>query len=213
MKWRDRVGRFAATIRFRDSRSYWKSRYAAGGTSGVGSYSLQARYKAEFLNTFVQENLVASVIEFGCGDGSQLGLADYRQYLGIDIAGQAIRHCIESFQHDETKSFMAYDARAFADPARFIHADLALSLDVVFHLVEDDVYEAYMRALFNAADRFVVIYARDRDESPALKRHVRWREFTPWIEKNIAGWRLSQVEPAPSAEYQDFHVFTRVGVD
>ncbi len=213
MKWRDRMGRFVATIRFRDSRSYWNSRYAARGTSGVGSYALQARYKADYLNRLVEENAVTSVVEFGCGDGSQLSLANYPRYLGIDIAGQAIRRCIESFGGDKTKSFVAYDLRAFADPSRFIHADLALSLDVVFHLVEDDVYEAYMGALFNAADRFVVIYARDRDESPALKRHVRWREFTPWVERNATGWRLTQVEPGPSAEYQDFHVFTRVGAN
>jgi hypothetical protein len=213
MKWRDRAGRFAATIRFRDSLSYWSSRYAARGTSGVGSYDAQARYKAEYLNHFVRENAIASVIEFGCGDGNQLGLADYPRYIGIDVAGRAIRRCIDSFGDDPTKSFMAYDSHAFADRARFLHADLALSLDVVFHLVEDDVYEAYMHALFNAADRFVVIYARDRDESPALKRHVRWREFTPWVEANATGWALARVEPTPVAEYQNFHVFTRAGMD
>ena len=213
MKWRDRIGRFAATVRFRDSRSYWHSRYVAGGTSGVGSYALQAQYKADYVNRFVRENAVESVIEFGCGDGNQLGLADYPRYLGIDIAGPAITRCIESFRQDPTKSFMAYDARAFADRARFAHADLALSLDVIYHLVEDDVYEAYMQALFNAADRFVVIYARDRDESPPLKRHVRWRAFTPWVEKNLTNWKRTSIEPAQIAEYQDFHVFARTEVD
>ena len=209
MKWHDRMGRFAGAIRFRNSASYWKSRYVAGGTSGVGSYSLQARHKADFLNAFVQENAIAGVIEFGCGDGNQLGLADYPLYLGIDIAGPAIKRCIESFGHDSSKSFMTCDLGAFADRARFLHADLALSLDVVFHLVEDDVFEAYMHALFNAADRFVIIYARDRDEAPALKRHVRWRKFTPWVERNVRGWTLSRVDPAPQPEYQDFHVFAR----
>lgn len=213
MKWRDRIARFVATVRFRDSRSYWNSRYVARGTSGVGSYALQASYKADYVNRFVQENAIGSVIEFGCGDGNQLGLAEYPRYVGIDVAGPAIKRCIESFRDDPTKSFLTYDASAFADRARFLHADLALSLDVVFHLVEDDVYEAYMHALFNAADRFVIVYARDRDESPPLKRHVRWREFTPWVEQNVAGWSLLEIEPAPVAEYQDFHVFTRAGTD
>jgi len=210
MKWRDRAGRFAAAIRFRNSRSYWEDRYLAGGTSGVGSYAVQARYKADFINGFVRENTVASVIEFGCGDGNQLELAEYPLYLGIDVAAPAIERCIESFRDDASKSFMTYDLRTFADRARFVHADLALSLDVVFHLVEDDVYEAYMQALFNAADRFVIIYARDRDEAPALKRHVRWRKFTPWIERNASGWERCRFEPGPDPEYQDFHVFARV---
>jgi hypothetical protein len=104
---------------------------------------------------------------------------------------------------------MRFDGRAFADSARFLHADLALSLDVVFHLVEDEVFDSYMHALFNAADRFVVIYARDQEIRDA-GRHVRWREFTPWIEKNVVGWKRCQLERAPLDEYQDFHVYARV---
>jgi cyclopropane fatty-acyl-phospholipid synthase-like methyltransferase len=212
MKWHDRMGRFAATIGFRDSQSYWKRRYQVGGTSGVGSYALQARYKADFINEFVRENAITSVVEFGCGDGSQLGFAEYPRYLGIDVVPAAVERCIESFRSDTSKSFMTCDLQAFADPARFVHADLALSLDVVFHLVEDPVYETYMHTLFDAADRFVIVYASDHDRSPPLKRHVRWRKFTPWVETNAPGWTLSRVDPAPLPEYQDFHVFTRVGM-
>lgn len=212
MKARNMIGRFAAVIGFRDSQSYWEGRYLAGGTSGAGSYGPQARYKADFINGFVRENTVNSVIEFGCGDGNQLGLAEYPMYLGIDVAGPAVKRCIEVFRHDTTKSFMTCDVRAFADRARFLRADLALSLDVVFHLVEDEAFDAYMYALFNAADRFVIIYSRDRDaRDPG--RHVKWRKFTPWIERNVTGWELSQLEPAPVAEYQDFHVFARVGLE
>jgi SAM-dependent methyltransferase len=197
-------------MRFRDSHSYWEGRYAAGGTSGPGSYVLQARYKADFLNHFVAENRITSVLELGCGDGNQLALAEYPRYLGLDVAASAVRRCIESFAHDPSKSFVTCDVRAFADRARFLHADLGLSLDVIFHLVEDEVFEAYLQALFGAADRFVVIYATDR-EARDLGRHVKWRTFTPWIERNVRGWELLRVEPAPVAEYQDFHVFRRVG--
>jgi hypothetical protein len=209
MKQPDLITRLAAAIRFRGSQSYWENRYAAGGTSGPGSYALQAMYKADFINRFVQENEIASVIELGCGDGNQLGLADYPLYLGIDVASSAIRRCIESFGSDNSKSFITCDMGAFADSARFLHADLTLSLDVVFHLVEDDVFEAYMHALFSAADRFVIIYARDR-EARDPGRHVRWRRYTPWIETNIAGWKLIQHEAAPVEEYQDFYVYARV---
>jgi hypothetical protein len=212
MKWRDLTGRLAAALRFRNSQSYWENRYLAGGTSGPGSYALQARYKADFINRFVQENGITSVIEFGCGDGNQLSLAEYPLYLGIDVAGSAVKRCIELFSHDNSKSFMTCDIRAFADRARFLRADLALSLDVVYHLVEDEVFEAYMDTLFNTADRFVVIYARDR-EARDPGRHVRWRRYTPWIERNATGWKLLRLEPAPLAEYQDVHVFARAGAE
>jgi hypothetical protein len=212
MKMPSTVKRIVAAIRFRDSQSYWEDRYVSGGTSGPGSYDAQAEYKADFLNRFVRENAIGSVIEFGCGDGNQLGLAEYPRYLGLDVAPAAIKRCTEQFGDDYSKSFMRYDGRAFADSARFLHADLALSLDVIFHLVEDEVFEAYMHALFHAADRFVVIYSRDRD-APDPGRHVKWREFTPWVEENIDGWGRSRLEPAPSPEYQDFHVYTRVGAE
>ncbi len=212
MKEPSAMKRVVAAIRFRDSRSYWEDRYEGGGTSGPGSYDAQAEYKADFLNRFVRDNAIESVIELGCGDGNQLGRADYPRYLGLDVASSAVKRCIERFGDDASKSFMSYDGQAFADDARFLHADLALSLDVIFHLVEDVVFEAYLRALFNAADRFVVVYSRDR-EAPDPGRHVKWREFTPWIAGNIAGWELSRLEPAPSPEYQDFHVFARVGAE
>jgi SAM-dependent methyltransferase len=209
MKRRTTIERLSAAIRFRNSESYWEDRYVSGGNSGPGSYGPQARYKADFINQFVRDNAIGSVIELGCGDGNQLGLAEYPRYLGIDVAGPAIERCIESFRRDTSKSFMTCDLRNFSDPARFLHGDLALSLDVIFHLVEDDVFEGYMHALFDVADRFVIVYSIDREvRDPG--RHVRWRRFTPWIESNIRGWELFRLEPAPLPEYQDFRVFARV---
>jgi hypothetical protein len=72
------VGPFLADIRherFASSADYWERRYQKGGTSGAGSYNHLAEFKAEFLNAFVAEHHVASVIEFGSGDGAQLRLA------------------------------------------------------------------------------------------------------------------------------------------
>jgi hypothetical protein len=46
-----------------------------------------------------------------------------------------------------------------ADLGRF---DLELSLDVIYHLVEDEVFDAYMRSLFAHAGRFVVIYSSNK---------------------------------------------------
>jgi SAM-dependent methyltransferase len=206
------LARLAAALRFRDSRTYWEQRYAAGGTSGAGSYGEQAEYKAAYLNAFVREHAVRSVIELGCGDGNQLRLAAYPKYLGVDASAEAVRRCIEAFRADQSKSFLHYDPFAFSDPAHFLHADLALSLDVIFHLVEDDLYEPYMRELFNVADRYVIIYATDRDDR-TLARHVRYRTFTTWISERVPVWKVALFQPAPVAGYQDFYVFERRGDD
>jgi hypothetical protein len=205
---RRRLAVVKPAILFRGSGRYWESRYVGGGTSGAGSYGEQAEYKAAFLNAFVRDNDVATVVEFGCGDGNQLRLATYPSYLGLDVSRTAIRMCLEAFQADASKSFLYYEPTAFADNARFVHGDLVLSLDVVYHLIEDEVYESYMRSLFSASDRFVIVYATDAERRVAAP-HVRHRAFTEWVATHATQWRLDHVEPAPLAAFQNFYVFAR----
>ena len=57
--------------------NYWEDRYRTGHDSGAGSSGRLAAFKAEFLNGLVADHNVSSVIEFGCGDGRQLALAEY----------------------------------------------------------------------------------------------------------------------------------------
>lgn len=174
-----------ATRRFSSSADYWDNRYGRGGTSGTGSYGELAKFKAETLNDLVARNRVVSVIEFGCGDGNQLKLADYPDYLGLDVSPRAVEMCRAGFGDDPTKRFQLswdYDGE---------QADLAMSLDVVFHLVEDEVYFEYMHSLFAAARRFVVIYSSNTDvqESPRPP-HVRHRRFTDWVAAHAPDWTL-----------------------
>lgn len=192
--------------RFRGSASYWERRYQRAGTSGAGSYGEQAAYKASFLNAFVAEHSVRRVIEFGCGDGNQLSLADYDAYLGLDVSATAITTCIRRFRNDPRKSFLFYAPDQYFDPAGFLRADAALSLDVVYHLTEDEVFNRYMTHLFAAAERFVVIYATDGDRADAAP-HVRHRRFSGWVEANT-GWRLLERVERPVSEWQDFYVYT-----
>src|SRR6187549_2009572 len=91
---------------FEGSENYWKRRYNKGGTSGAGSYGYLAEFKAEFLNNFVRDHKVQSVIEFGCGDGNQLKLSKYPSYIGFDISPESIKRCSDLFMDDESKKFM-----------------------------------------------------------------------------------------------------------
>src|SRR5262245_34936259 len=77
-----------------DATAYWDRRYAAGGTSGDGSYGHLAAFKARVLSTFVAENAITSCIEFGCGDGNQLGLIPWPRYIGLDVSVAAVTRCI-----------------------------------------------------------------------------------------------------------------------
>ncbi len=183
-----RIYVWIAEQRFSGSASYWENRYLGGGNSGDGSYGELAKFKADVLNDLVEKNAIRTVIEFGCGDGNQLMLARYPQYLGLDISRRAIDICPEIFRDDSQKSFGLMQDYASET------ASLALSLDVVYHLVEDDVFDDYMRTLFAAGQKLVVIYASNTDdqESPQLP-HVRHRHFTDWVEANEPLWSMSQV--------------------
>jgi SAM-dependent methyltransferase len=185
---------------FRDSGTYWERRYAKGGSSGSGSRGGAAAWKAEVVNGWVREHGVTSVLDLGCGDGTQLSLADYPRYVGLDRSATAIRGCIRRFEPDPSKSFLCYDPLTLADPAGWLRADLALSMEVLFHLVEDDVFDDYLRRLFDGAERFVVICSTDTVR-PQTSPHERHRPFTPWVAEHRPQWQLvSSVAPPDEAD-------------
>lgn len=206
-------------VRFGNSSRYWEQRYARGGTSGEGSYGRLALFKAEFLNEFVERRGIQSVVEFGCGDGHQLSLARYPSYLGFDVAPTAIELCAKRFAADTSKRFVLHDSQR--EPAPVQVADLALSLDVIYHLVEDEVFDAYMHHVFAAAKRYVIIYASN-DEAPSPAPHVRHRRFTDWVKVNEPAWQLESQTPNryPSSlkdggevSFADFFVFAPAAAD
>jgi SAM-dependent methyltransferase len=173
------VRRMVYMFRPRDwtSPTHWERRYQRGGTSGAGSYGRLAEFKAEVLNGFVAARDISTIIEFGCGDGNQLKLAAYPQYTGVDVSETAIARCREIFRGDPSKRFLTLSEHSGQT------AELALSLDVIFHLVEDDIFDAHMNRLFDSAERFVVIYSSNREEQPP-EYHVRHRRFTAWIARH-----------------------------
>lgn len=201
---------------FNGSGTYWEDRYAQGGNSGVGSYGKFAEFKAEVLNDFVCAHQVQSVIEFGCGDGNQLTLAAYPEYLGFDVSERAVTQCQKLFKSDENKSFLLMSNYGGQQ------ADLTLSLDVIFHLVEDDVFGGYMRTLFDASKRFVIVYSSNTDKAEQDQAdHVRHRKFTDWVEQNVDDWKLSERIPNRypyqgdylEGSFADFFIFEKRNTD
>lgn len=205
-----RVSLLRQQLAYSDSARYWEWNYARGATSGSGSYGALAEGKSRFLNTLVREHAVRSVIEFGCGDGNQLALADYPHYVGLDVSRSAIALCQRRFAADPAKSFFLYDGMCFTDRTGTFTADLALSLDVVYHLTEDTVFETYLTHLFAVGQRLVVIYSTNQEISDTAP-HVRHRHFTPWVEANCPGWALTGVTQGPNADQAraDFFVYER----
>lgn len=195
------------------SSTYWQERYRQGSNSGPGSYGRLALFKAEIINRFVRDNNIADIIEFGSGDGAQLTLADYPRYVGVDVSPSAVALCRRMFAGDPGKTFLEAGSGE-SDAAR---AELAMSLDVIYHLVEDEVYETYMRRLERSATRFVCVYSSNI-ELPGHVPHIRHRCFTDWFARNAPQWALSDyvrnrysydvANPAETS-WADFYFFER----
>jgi len=201
-------------VAFENSGQYWVERYQSKGWhSGAGSYGRLAEFKAEVLNDFVAKNDVQSVLELGSGDGNQASLAHYPAYHGFDISPDAVRLCQTRFADDPAKTF------SLMSELGDTRADLALSLDVIYHLVEDAVFDTYMRQLFGAADRFVAIYASNyADDRYVPGSHVRHRKFTDWVAEHAPEWEQTDyiknrypvgADDGEDTSFADFYFFTR----
>lgn len=176
-------------IRFNSAR-YWNDRYAHGGDSGDGSKGQLAVFKATFLNRFVEENQLVDIVELGCGDGLQLQWANYPRYTGFDISRVAIQRCIKKFEGDSSKKFEVWTGDT--DPGKYGATwDLALSLDVLYHIIDDTGFEQYLHTLFRLARYFVIIYAPDQEQTQQGPVHIRFRKFSDYIRKNFPQWELS----------------------
>lgn len=171
-----------------DSVQYWEERYKKGGNSGNGSYNKLADFKAEVLNDFIAKNSINSVIEWGFGDGNQLNLLKIPLYLGYDVSESAYRMCKDRFADDKSKEFLYYDGSRMLNCGRT--SDMAISLDVLYHLVEDDKFSDYLYNLFNSSNKYVCIYSSDYEEM-RKEKHVKRRKFTEYVEKEFTDWEMT----------------------
>jgi len=196
------------------SGEYWEERYRTGGNSGAGSYDHFAEFKGEIINAFVSENSIGTVIEFGCGDGNQLGYFQFPSYIGFDVSQSVISICTEKFKHDSSKQFRLMSSYGTE------RADLSLSLDVIFHLVEDEVYLDYMKKLFFSSDKYVIVYSSNsgEDENPPVAPHIKHRRFTDWVDSYAPDFKMIKHIPniypfdgdGLKTTFSDFYIFQRL---
>jgi SAM-dependent methyltransferase len=169
---------------FESSEKFWMERYKNGGNSGTGSYNSLAEFKGEIINSFVKGNDIETVHEFGCGDGNQLKYFNFQSYIGYDVSPHAINRCHKLFKNDKSKNFKLI--KDYKENT----VDLAMSLDVIYHLTEEETYNNYMSRLFQSSHRFVIIYSSNTDENEGNGPHVKHRKFTKWIESNRPDFEL-----------------------
>lgn len=161
-------------------KKYWDERYVNGGNSGAGSYGLEAYTKGNIINHWIKELDVKKINEIGCGDANNLLFYNVRmQYTGYDISPKAIEMCKEKTRKIRN-SLMYY----FTDKVEEMDfdADLCLCLDVWYHQVLDEDFEALCDLLFNKGNwKYIIIYSTDTNsqflaDGTPLAPHMRPRE-------------------------------------
>lgn len=181
---------------------YWERRYRNGRTSGAGSEGDAAEAKAAYVRNLLERERVDSIIDWGVGDGTVLKMTDTRiPYLGIDVSRTIIGRIKVAFTNQPEKRFL------LASEYTGRQADLAMSLDVIFHQVDDADYEQHLGLLFGSAQRFVLIHSSNHDGGRTAE-HVHWRRFTPDVMAWHPQWYLEDAPDDPEAV--GFYLYRRI---
>ena len=197
------------------SGEFWNEHYKNNGNSGTGSYHRLAEFKAEIVNQFIKDEKIETVIEIGCGDGNQLSLIYYSNYTGVDVSEVIVEKNKQNYQDDQTKQFFCTKT----EREKYINKkyDMAISMDVIFHLLEDQVFYNYMEDLFFVAKKYVVIYSSNHEEYTKWPEY-RHRNFISYIQEKISGWELYQYIPnrypykigeEETTSASDFYIFKK----
>ena len=126
----------------------------------------------------------------GSGDCNQLSLVKYKNYIGYDVSKTAINICKNKFQNDSSKKFYLLNNKFINNKK----ADLSISLDVIYHLIEDDIFNTHMKNLFNSSNKYVIIYSSNYNNKGML--HIKHRKFTDWIDKYMCkSWKIIKYIP------------------
>lgn len=165
--------------------NYWEKRYKMGGNSGAGSYGEYAEHKAKVINDYIVKYKIKTISDFGCGDGNQISLfKEFDEYMGYDISDYALYLCHERFKDNKNMNFCSL----ISD---LPEADLCLSLDVLYHLIDDEEFKFYLSNLFGKSKKYVLIFSSNyssgiiANECPMLHR-----KFTDWIDITYTNFLL-----------------------
>lgn len=140
-------------------------------------------WKASVVNSIIKENRVNSGLELGSGDGKFASLLSLKKYVGYDISDSAVTLANEKFDNPNFRT-------STKPPFFWRKFDITMSIDVIYHIVENRDFNKHMAKLFSAANTLVVIYSYPKKPSEKMSEHIKFNDFTSWAERQAPGWEL-----------------------
>jgi 2-polyprenyl-3-methyl-5-hydroxy-6-metoxy-1,4-benzoquinol methylase len=135
--------------------NYWDKRYSSGGTSGEGSIGFLRDFKWDVIEKHVGK--VSDVIDVGCGDLSFWDGRDCDKYVGIDGSEVIIQK--NMLKRPNWNFVVSYSDNEMI--SMLYQADVVFCFDMLFHIMDDEVYEKTIENLARFSKKYIFIYTWD----------------------------------------------------
>lgn len=188
------------------TKKIWEDRYVNKGNSGFGSYQKDLYdYKLGFVRDVITQYNIKTVFDYGCGDGHVVSEIiagrDVDSYIGIDLSPYIIEQNRKKYKD---KIYYTLEEYNFDQKETF---DLVISLDVIYHIMEEAFYYETLSKLFELSKKYVLIYAVDKDL--LYSGHMHFRRFTNKIPNN---YKLVKSEKTPNEQMETtFYLYEKIG--
>jgi SAM-dependent methyltransferase len=166
-----------------DSKKYWEQRYLNNGNSGLGSYGDEADFKSKYINLIIKDKEIKSINDFGCGDGNQISLLNnFESYVGFDVSKTILQKNKFKFGNNKKYSFV-FDVKEMKE------TDLVMSIDVIYHIIEDKLYNEHIDNLFSLSNKYVLVYGVNTEDTNTVP-HMKYRKFVDDVSEKYPEFKL-----------------------
>tara|TARA_R110002073_G_scaffold260256_7_gene423188 strand:- start:173 stop:547 length:375 start_codon:yes stop_codon:yes gene_type:complete len=118
-------------------------------------------------------------------------------YIGTDISNVSIDICKLKYKNQQNRRFIYYDESVDS-------TDINISIDVIYHILEEDEYVKYLNKLFTS--NYVLIYSSNHDS--VKNNHVFHRKFTNHVPHNYK--LIEKIEnPYKNLSSADFYLYAK----
>lgn len=145
---------------------YWENIYASGGNSGAGSRGKLKDWKWSQITESIGDT--SNIVDIGCGDMKFIGGHEPINYVGIDISKTII---------DVNKlvypNYIFYNINADQYIPQ-LRAPVVLCMDLLFHIIDDDIYYKILDNIIKYSSKYIVIYSWDKNPIPLWNLKARY---------------------------------------
>lgn len=145
--------------------AYWEEHYKKGGTSGAGSIGEYRRWKWEIIDKYAKS--VDDVIDVGCGDLSFWEGRDFpNHYTGIDISQTIVE------RNRKSRPNLTLLCSSAEDYVNIGTATIVFCLDVLFHIMDDSIYEKILSNLTRYSSHWIFIFTWSKNPFSSLQTRL-----------------------------------------